>query len=209
MAITAFTGPFTCVKVKSGMDVLFAIFLGVSLSAAAGFRVFIPPLVMSLAARYGVFELPPDAAWLASTSALVIFAVATFLEVGSFYVPLVDNLLDALAVPAAFTAGTLITNLFLPELSPAMQWVLAAALGGSAAGGIQGLMTVTRLASTGITAGLGNPVVATVENIGAFALSALALLVPVLAFGLVVFMLAIAFRRVYRFMTRRRNKPSY
>ena len=90
-----------------------------------------------------------------------------------------------------------------------MQWVLAAALGGSTVGGIKGLMTVTRLASTGTTAGLGNPVAATVEKIGAFALFALALLVPVLAFGLVISMLAIAFRRVYRFMTRRRNKPSY
>jgi len=51
--------------------------VGVGLSAACGFRVFVPLLVMSAAARSGHLELAEGFAWIGSWPALAAFAVAT------------------------------------------------------------------------------------------------------------------------------------
>lgn len=179
-------------------DALFAALLGLSLAAASGFRVFVPPLVLALAARFAGLELPPEAAWLAHPLALTALAVATAAEVGAYYVPLLDNLLDTLALPAAGVAGTLLARAFFPDAAPLAEWVAAAALGGGAALGVQGLTSLTRLASTGTTGGLGNPVVATGENAAAAGLSLLALALPALAAALVLLLLVLAARRLGR-----------
>ncbi len=52
-------------------------------------------------------------------------------------------------------------------------------------GGVHGATSVTRLKFTALTAGIGNPVLATAELAGAATASALALLVPVAALALV------------------------
>lgn len=46
------------------MEILLALGLGITLSAACGFRVFVPPLVMSLAAIYGHLPLSAGFEWL-------------------------------------------------------------------------------------------------------------------------------------------------
>ena len=58
------------------LDTLASLMLGISLSAAAGFRVFVPLLVMSAAAVLGHVDLPTDFDWIESDQALVLFAVA-------------------------------------------------------------------------------------------------------------------------------------
>lgn len=175
---------------------LFAALLGLSLAAASGFRVFVPSLVLALAARFGGLELPAEAAWLEHPLALTALAVATVAEVGAYYVPLLDNLLDTLALPAAGIAGTLLARAFFPEAAPLAEWTAAAVLGGGAALGVQGLTSLTRLASTGSTAGLANPVVATGENVAATGLSLLALAAPAAAVALVLILLVVAARKL-------------
>jgi hypothetical protein len=68
-----------------------------------------------------------------------------------------------------------------PELSPLLRWTLAIVAGGGVAGLVQSGTVLLRLKSSAFTAGAGNPVLATGELIGALALSALALIVPLLA----------------------------
>ena len=72
-----------------------------ALSTAAGLRVFVPLLLTGLAARLGYLTLTPSMTWIASDAALLAFATATVLEVGAYYVPWLDNVLDAVATPAA------------------------------------------------------------------------------------------------------------
>ena len=168
------------------MDVLIGVSVGLALSAAVGFRVFVPLLVAGLAARLGYLELTPDMAWLGSDPALVALATATVLEVGAYYVPWLDNLLDAVATPTAIVAGVIAWAAVTPELSPLLRWTLAVVAGGGAAGLVQSGTALLRLQSSTFTAGLGNAVVATGELMGALALSVLGLLVPLLAAGLVV-----------------------
>ena len=163
------------------MDVFLGIPVGFALSAAAGLRVFVPLLLTGAAARLGYLDLAPGMAWIGSGMALLAFATATAVEVAAYYVPWLDNALDALAAPAAVIAGVVATAAVTPELPPLVRWTLAVVAGGGTAGLVQVGTALLRLKSTAFTAGAGNPVVATGELLGALALSLLAVLAPVLA----------------------------
>ncbi|HVI14924.1 MAG TPA: DUF4126 domain-containing protein, partial [Pseudolabrys sp.] len=62
-------------------------------------------LIVSGAAYTGHLSLDDSFAWLGTSFALTMLGVAALVEVLAYYVPGVDNLLDALATPAAFVAG--------------------------------------------------------------------------------------------------------
>ena len=168
------------------MDNLFALMVGLGLSAACGFRVFVPLLVMSLAAQTGHLELADSFQWIATPMTATVLGVATFFEIAGYYIPWVDNMLDASATPAAVIAGTFITASVLPEMTPFLKWSIAAILGGGSSGVIQGATVITRAASAFTTGGLGNPVVSTGETVGSILLSLFAVLLPLAAMGLVL-----------------------
>jgi hypothetical protein len=177
--------------------------VGLALSTAAGLRVFIPLLLTGLAARLGYLSLTPGMTWLGSDAALLAFGLATVLEVGAYYVPWLDNLLDTLATPAAITAGVITTAAVTPELSPLLRWTLAIVAGGGAAGLVQAGTALLRLKSSTFTAGVGNPAVATGELVGSLALSGLALLAPLLAGAVVVLVLVVLARRLVALLRER------
>jgi uncharacterized membrane protein len=87
------------------VDVLVGVGTGLALAAAAGFRVFVPLLFVSFAARTGWLPLSTGFEWMGTTPALVVFATATVLEIAAYYFPFFDNLLDTIATPAAVLAG--------------------------------------------------------------------------------------------------------
>ena len=64
------------------MGTVLSVILGIGLAAACGFRVFVPFLIVGIAARTGHLALGPSFAWLSSTPALVVLALATLLEIG-------------------------------------------------------------------------------------------------------------------------------
>jgi hypothetical protein len=167
------------------METALSILVGVGLSAACGFRVFVPLLVVNLAARAGHLRLALGFDWMSSDAALIAFSVATVLEIAGYYIPWMDHLLDTLATPAAVVAGTIVTASLVTDVSPFLRWTLAAIAGGGAAGAVQVSTVVTRAASTATTGGLANPLVATVELGGSVITSLLAVMVPVAAVLLV------------------------
>ena len=176
------------------VEIVSSVGLGVGLAAACGFRVFLPVLVMGLAARAGFLDLTGGFEWMAGTPALSTVAVAMACEIGAYHIPWLDNLLDTVAMPAAVTAGTVVAAANVETSTPLLSWSLAAVTGGGAAAVVQTGTTLLRGASTVVTAGLGNPVVATAENGAAVGLSLLALTVPVLALatGLVLVIVVVA-----------------
>lgn len=135
-------------------------------------------------------------AWLDSDPALVALATATVLEIGAYYVPWLDHVLDAAAAPAAVTAGVIATAAVTPELPPLLRWTLAIVAGGGAAGMVHAGTALVRLQSSALTLGVGNPVVATGELAGAVILSGLALLAPLLAAAVGIAVLIFVARRV-------------
>jgi len=185
------------------METLVSACLGVALSAACGLRIFVPPLVMSVLGRAGYLDLGPGAAWMTTTPALVMFGVATALEVGAYFVPWLDHLLDGIAGPAAVLAGIAVSFAVLHGEDPVVRWSLALIAGGGAAAAVQTTTTLLRAASTWTTGGLGNPLVSLAELAGAVVVSVLAVMLPVLAaLAIVFFGLAILQLR------RRRRAPA-
>ncbi|MCZ6726974.1 MAG: DUF4126 domain-containing protein, partial [Acidobacteria bacterium] len=100
------------------LQTLLSVSLGLGLSAACGFRIFVPFLVMNLAARAGYLSVSGSFEWLAGTPALIMFSVATLLEIAAYYVPWLDNLLDSVATPAAVVAGVVATASVVTGMDP-------------------------------------------------------------------------------------------
>ena len=118
---------------KTGMELgVFLISLagGIGLSSACGFRVFVPPLLMSLASILGILDLNGDLAWMGTIPALILFAFATVIEIGSYYIPWVDNMLDTIASPAAVIVGILVSSAVIEADSDLIRWTAAIVLGG-------------------------------------------------------------------------------
>jgi len=185
------------------METMLSIFVGVGLSAACGFRIFVPLLIMSIASLSGQLVLSPEFDWIATYPALAAFSIATLFEVAAYYIPWVDNLLDTIAVPAATVAGTIVMAAAVSEMSPFLQWGLAVIVGGGVAGTVQGFTSITRIASTVTTGGLGNPVVSTVEAGSSVVMSILAITLPVVAVIAVGVIIFFAFRKIYGWLSRR------
>ncbi len=170
-----------------------SIMIGVALSATCGFRVFVPLLAVNIGTRaldadgQPLIELAGGFDWLSSDIALMVFLVATLFEIGGYYIPWIDNLLDTIASPASIVAGTVITASFATGMDPWLQWLLGVIAGGGAAGAVQATTVVARAGSTVTTGGLGNPIVASVETSGAFLGSALSIVA--VEFAIVVFVL--------------------
>lgn len=170
-----------------------SIMIGVALSATCGFRVFVPLLAVNIGTRaldadgQPLIELAGGFDWLSSDIALMVFLVATLFEIGGYYIPWIDNLLDTIASPASIVAGTVITASFATGMDPWLQWLLGVIAGGGAAGAVQATTVVARAGSTVTTGGLGNPIVASVETSGAFLGAALSIVA--VKFAIVLFVL--------------------
>lgn len=186
------------------MEALIAFCIGITLSAACGFRIFLPPLAMSLASLHGELELSPELNWIGTYPAAIAFGTATAVEILAYYLPVVDNLLDAVEIPTAIVVGTLLTAATMGDVDPVLKWSLAAIAGGGTAGIIEGFTTTARLASTGLTGGLGNPVLSTTEALSSAILSILGLTLPLLAVFLVVFLLIFGASKILKFVDRRK-----
>ena len=192
-----------------------AIFAGIGLAAACGFRVFVPLFIASLAANTGmevdflggfkIEDVLADHRWLGSTPVTIMLGVATAVEIGSYYVPWIDNALDTVATPLAVTAATLITGTMLPEFigDGSFKWAVAMIAGGGTAGVVQGASVIARGTSTATTGGIGNPAVSTAELGGSVLTAGLAVLVPILAGVLVLVLLYFVIRAIYRYFKRR------
>lgn len=179
--------------------------LGIGLAASAGFRVFIPLLALSLAAHFG-FDLSENWEWVGSWPALITLGIATLFEIGAYFIPWIDNLLDTITVPLATIAGTLLMGITLTGLdSEIVQWVLAIIAGGGTAAVISGSTASGRAASTATTGGIGNFLVSGGETVAASVLSITSFIWAPLA--LVLALVVIYF--LYKFwkrLAKRKNK---
>lgn len=185
------------------METLLSIGVGLGLSAACGFRIFVPLLVMSIAANAGHLNLSQGFDWIGTPAALGALSLATVLEIGAYYIPWVDNFLDALATPAAVVAGTIVTASMVSDVSPFLKWSLAVVAGGGVAGAVQATTVLARGLSLASTGGLANPVIATAELGGSLLTAVAAVVAPVAAIFMVFLVLGLA---GYNLHARRQSK---
>jgi hypothetical protein len=182
----------------SELDLVVSIALGIGLAAATGLRVFLPLLIVSGASYAGYLPVGENFAWLATPGALTLLGVAAIVEILAYYIPGVDNLLDTIATPAAFVAGTVVTAAVITDLPPLVKWATAIIAGGGIAGATQSMTALLRAKSTMFTGTLGNPIIATAESGGSLIVSLLALAAPLAAILLIVAFFWLTIRLVRR-----------
>jgi|SRR5699024_1613072 len=173
------------------LEFVIAILIGVGLSAAVGFRVFTPLLITSIAEKTSMVTLAEGFTWIGSTPALVAFLVATILEIGGSYIPIVDQLLKMLATPVAIIAGILLTASFIGDMEPLLTWSIAIIAGGSTASVSQITTASIKGTSTIATGGIGNIFISLGEGIIAVVMSLVSIMVPFLALFFVILLFII------------------
>ncbi|MGL5859764.1 MAG: DUF4126 domain-containing protein [Phycicoccus sp.] len=187
---------------------MLAVLTGMGLSAAAGLNAYIPFLVVALLSRYtDHVTLPTGYEWIESPWAIGIGAVLLLTEVVLDKVPAVDTVNDTIQtfirpsmgglIFAATTAASELDQSAWMRENPWVSVVLGVVISGLVH---TGKMAARPVVNTG-TAGLGAPVVSTVEDGASLGLSFVAVLAPVfvvVALGLLVWFLAwswLTFRR--------------
>jgi len=180
------------------MDIALGILLGVGLAASCGFRVFIPLLVTNIASLLGYLKLSNGFEWMGGWIAFAAFLTAAIVEIGSYYIPWLDNALDTVSGPLSMVAGTVLTASFLTEINPLVQWTLGIIVGGGTAGIVKVGTTAARVTSTATTGGIGNPILSTVENIMSTIMSVLSFILPFITAVLVVLIIIYLIRKLLK-----------
>ncbi len=177
------------------------------LASSAGLNAYIPLLMVALAARFPLnsplLKLSEPYHVMGSWWAIGILTVLLLIEITVDKIPAVDTINDGIQTFIRPTAGAILfaanANV-ITDIHPA----LALAAGLILAGGVHAAKGVTRPVVTAVTAGTGNWFVSLVEDVVAFFISLLSILLPLLA-GLAALALIIFFIRYYRRRKKRRT----
>jgi hypothetical protein len=188
------------------MEIFLQILVGVGLAATCGFRIFVPLLVMGVAGLGGYLQLASGFDWIASLPAVIIFGIATVVEIAAYFIPYIDNLVDSISIPASVVAGTLVAASVISDMQPLLRWTLAIIAGG-------GLAAVTSLISNGAHAvstlasgGAANPAVSGAESVFTVISAIIAIAIPILAFVLLVILVAGAFQILRKLKKKYKNR---
>jgi hypothetical protein len=181
------------------LEIVPSLALGIGLAACAGLRAWLPLLLLGGLARWGVVDLSPSFEFVQSTRALILFGVATVVEIAGDKIPAVDHTLDVLSTVLRPAAGSLLAASVLWQISdPLTAAALGIAVGAPSALVPHAAKSTLRIASTTFTGGLANPVLSFLEDAAAFVFFVLTVVLPVLAAGLVVLTGFLVARRLLR-----------
>ncbi|GAA1908064.1 DUF4126 domain-containing protein [Lapillicoccus jejuensis] len=191
---------------------MIAVLTGMGLSAAAGLNPWIPFLALALLARFtDLVALPAGYGWMSSWWAIGVGAVLLAAEVVLDKVPVVDSVNDAVQTAVRPAVGGLVASATAAadrlDHSAWMQehsWV-AVLLGVVVAALVHTGKTAARPVVNAGTAGVGAPVVSTIEDVASVGLSLVAILAPVLVVVLLVGLVLLA-RRLRSARRRRRRR---
>lgn len=160
------------------MDLYLKILVGVGLSAASGFRIFIPFFILSIYSFLGIDILNSGLFIFSSNSFLIIFLILSVAEVILYYNPWIDNLLDLITTPASIFSGTILVYVLMADTEIFIRLPVSIILGGGAALNIQLLTVKARSLTSVFTSGYGNQIVSTIENISSVFIAVLMLNYP-------------------------------
>ena len=191
------------------MDALSAAAFGIVLAACAGLRAFMPVFSAGLAARVLSLPLPDALEWLTRPTTLVIFGVATLLELMGDKIPVVDHLLDTVQVVVKPGLAVLAALPFAYQLSPEYMTAIGILMGVPLSLGVHSAKATVRVGSTATTGGIGNPLLSVAEDVAAAGAILMAFLAPLLALALTIVFLVMLVRlaRKLRRMVRGRRAP--
>ena len=180
---------------------------GLALAATAGLRLFMPFLFVGAMNRYGGAPTPEMLAWTATDPGFLLLLVATFLEVLSDKIPVVDHVLDVGATFIKPAAGLFLPVALLQDTQPMLAWTLGIAAGAPLAFGVHTAKAGTRVASSTATVGAGNPIISTLEDVLAIVILVFTAIAPVLAALLVGVLIVFVVRALLRMKRWLRRQP--
>ncbi|GLW22428.1 MULTISPECIES: DUF4126 domain-containing protein [Microbispora] len=197
---------------------MFAALTGLGLSTAAGLNAYIPLLLVGVLARVtDAVRLPHEYAWLSDTWVLAIIAVLLVAEFVLDKVPVVDHVNDMIQTAVRPASGGVVFSATAAAAKlddsawmadhPAVGWILGIAV----ALAVHLLKAGARPVVNATTAGVGAPVVSTVEDVGSLGMSLIAIFLPVLvvvALAVLAFVAWRVLRRVRRFKEARRARAA-
>jgi len=186
------------------MEALSAAALGVVLAATAGLRAFLPVFSASLAAWMTELPLPGNLAWLEKPQTVLIFGVATLLEILGDKIPVVDHALDSVQVLTKPVLAVLAATPFFYQFAPEYSVAIGILLGAPLALGVHTAKATARLGSTATTGGVGNPLLSVAEDVAAIASVILGFLAPLVALVLMAVTIFFIARLALRVRRRRR-----
>jgi hypothetical protein len=178
------------------------------LSGSAGLNAYIPLLLVALAGRFPLdnplIDLAQPYDVLSNSWVIGILAVLLLIEMFVDKVPAVDSVKDVIQTFIRPTAGAVLFAAnadVITDISP----VITIIAGLLVAGSVHATKGVIRPVVTTTTAGTGNWLVSILEDIIAFFISILSILIPILALLLTLFFLFVGFN----WLRRRRQKNNY
>ena len=173
--------------------------MGIGLAACAGIRAWLPLLMAGGLARWGIIEIGPSFQFISSDRALILFGVATVIEILADKVPAVDHALDSLSTVLRPAAGSLLAASVLWQVSdPLTALALGVAVGAPTSLVPHAAKSLLRAASTTFTGGLANPFISILEDLMAVALFVLTVLIPVVVASVLVLIGLLVARRLVR-----------
>jgi hypothetical protein len=178
------------------------LFGAIGLGAATGLNPWIPLFGLGLATRLGVVELSSSFDRLGSTPVLGVLGVLMVLDLIGDKVPVVDHVLHLIGFVIAPVSGAIVVaaqDNLVSNTHPGVAAVIGLTLGGV----VHASRSTIRPAVTASTAGFGNPVISTVEDVVSTVLTVLAVLVPVIAFLVLVGLVVAVVVSVRRWRRRR------
>lgn len=167
-----------------------------ALTTSTGLRALLPLAIVSIAAHMGYIHPPMGFTWLGSTPVTAILIAIAAVEFFADKIPFIDHTLHFVQIavkPAA--AAILVAGTAHPQSHQILVTLMV--LGALNALGVHAFTSTLRLGSTATTAGIANPALSTVEDVGAVGTTLLAFVAPFLA-ALAALILVIVLIRVVR-----------
>jgi large-conductance mechanosensitive channel len=170
------------------------------LSTATGLNAYLPLLILGGLARWTdliTLDAPYDT--LAEPGVMIAIGVIAVVDFVGDKVPALDSVLHAIGLVVAPVAGALVA--LAATGNDVVDPAFAVVVGVAAAGATHGARTLVRPASTTFTGGAGNPVLSLGEDTVSTVLAFSAVIVPVVAFLMVMalaWLLVWGVRRAWR-----------
>lgn len=173
------------------IDAITGLATSFGLSSSAGLNAYLPLLIVALAARFTDW-ITLNEPWSALTNGWIIALLVVLLaiEVVADKIPAVDHANDVVQTFIRPAAGAILfaaSSNVVADVHP----VLAMACGVIVAGSVHAVKATARPVVTATTAGAGNPIVSTLEDIASALVALLSILLPTLIALFLVLLLVV------------------
>jgi hypothetical protein len=182
---------------------ILALLTALGLSSTAGFRAYLPLLALAVGSSVDSSALPlqPNFDTLKSPPLIIILGVLTILEFVVDKIPIIDHFSDAVHTVIRPLSGAIIMAGTQNSISDFSPW-LAAGVGAVLALAFHTVKATSRPVVSATTAGVGNPIVSTIEDILVVVTSVLLIVAPIIGIILLVILILLMARLVIRVVRR-------